>query len=136
MNIKEIYKNLKTNFIPFVYVCIIQTILNFTSPMNIRWGSPYYVIFTIIETILCIIFYAHSFAYPRETVKTFELDFGVDIPNLNKVFLFFILNIAFLYVYYKNPFNIPHSLHIIYYMHFIIVYVLIFQASRNLKLKS
>ncbi len=134
MDIKEIYNNLKPNFIPFIYVCNAQMVLNFTFPPFIRWERPFNIIIPIIVTIICVIIYIHSFAFPAKHIEDFELKIEETTPRLDKIYKLlhiFLFHMAFIYIWYKNPFDLTNWLYFTYYLHFIIVHALILRASRS-----
>ena len=135
MNIsKDRWLNFKQNLPTLIYLSIVQTWLNFNYPVFIRLGNPLSILITVLLSILCIAIYTYVFVYPENLSRQMNLEFLDDFPNpifAKNLFNFLYFGLGYLFYLYlcsKNFYNVDGIWYVVWYVHYVVTFILIYRA--------
>lgn len=133
MNISQTrWSKLKTEFFSVLYLCIVQTWLNFTFPTFIELGVP----FCVGISIVAILWYIFSFSQADIYLTPLMLEVFNDVQeehretmrNILRAALFVFAHILFLYIWRHDYYRMSSFYYPLYYLHFVIAYTLMIRA--------
>lgn len=140
MKIENRWIRFKRELPSLIYLCIIQTYLNFTFPVFVRLGKPLNIFYPAFLSLLCIFIEIYFFVFEDKlfTIITQEHYDNAPMPlrdNLKKAerfFLIIVLQIVFFFLWYYDFYKMHSVYYFIYYFHGIIgIYLMVRAIKRS-----
>ena len=136
---KEHWPLCKRELPALIFLCIVQTVLNFNFPLYMRLVSPLNIVVAATVSIACMLMCFYIFSSPEKYTPLFEVEFLDDFPNqafFKNIFrsgMLVIYHATFFYMWYLDYHHVYNMWYAIWYAHMITFFILLHRAAGRYK---